>query len=105
MSFRDALCGTRAGNVFTTHTPVAAGFDTFPPALIRKYVPQVGAYLGKLGISLGELLALGRKHPRDDTEPFNMAYLAMRGSAMAGGVSRLLVWADAQAVRLSGAAV
>jgi len=89
VSFRDALCATRAGNVFTTHTPVAAGFDTFSPELIRKYVPQVGAYLGKLGISLGELLALGRKHPRDDTEPFNMAYLAMRGSSMAGGVSRL----------------
>jgi starch phosphorylase len=89
VSFRDALCATRAGNVFTTHTPVAAGFDTFPPALIEKYVPQVGAYLGKLGISLEELLALGRKHPRDRTEPFNMAYLAMRGSAMAGGVSRL----------------
>ena len=90
VSFRDALCATRAGNVFTTHTPVAAGFDTFPPALIEKYVPQVGAYLGKLGISLDELLALGRKRsPMTATEPFNMAYLAMRGSAMAGGVSRL----------------
>ena len=89
VSFRDALCATRAGNVFTTHTPVAAGFDMFPPALIEKYVPQVGAYLGKLGVSLEELLALGRKHPRDGTEPFNMAYLAMRGSVMAGGVSRL----------------
>ena len=64
VSFRDALCATRAGNVFTTHTPVAAGFDTFSPALIEKYVPQVGAYLGKLGVSLEELLALGRKHPR-----------------------------------------
>ena len=89
VSFRDALCATRAGNVFTTHTPVAAGFDMFSPALIEKYVPQVGAYLGKLGVSLEELLALGRKHPRDVTEPFNMAYLAMRGSVMAGGVSRL----------------
>ena len=89
VSFRDALCATRAGNVFTTHTPVAAGFDTFPPELIKKHVPHVGAYLGKLGISLEELLALGRKHPRDGAEPFNMAYLAMRGSAMAGGVSQL----------------
>ena len=31
VSFRDALCATRAGNVFTTHTPVAAGFDRFRP--------------------------------------------------------------------------
>jgi len=89
VSFRDALCATRAGNVFTTHTPVPAGFDTFPPELIGTYVPHVGAYLAKLGISREELLALGRKNPRDDREPFNMAYLAMRGSAMAGGVSRL----------------
>jgi len=89
VSFRDALCATRAGNVFTTHTPVTAGFDAFAPELIEKYVPQVGAYLAKLGISLEELLALGRRDPRDGTEPFNMAYLAMRGSAMAGGVSRL----------------
>ena len=62
MSFRDALCATRAGNLFTTHTPVAAGFDTFPPELIEKYVPLVGAYLGKLGISIDEGLALGRTH-------------------------------------------
>jgi hypothetical protein len=36
VSFRDTLCATRAGNVFTTHTPVVAGFDTFPPALIKR---------------------------------------------------------------------
>jgi len=34
LTFKVALAITRAGNVFTTHTPVAAGFDRFPPELI-----------------------------------------------------------------------
>lgn len=89
LSFWEALWATRAGNVFTTHTPVAAGFDTYSPALIQKYFPYFRAYLAQLGISLAELLALGRRNPHDDTEPFNMAYLAMRGCAVANGVSRL----------------
>jgi len=88
-SFWEALWATRAGNVFTTHTPVAAGFDTYSPTLIQKYFPYFRAYLAQLGISLSALLALGRRNPRDADEPFNMAYLAMHGCAMANGVSRL----------------
>src|SRR5208283_3192889 len=42
-----------------------------------------------LNISLRDLLALGRKNPDDDFEPFNMAYLAVRGCAAINGVSRL----------------
>jgi len=87
--FREALCATRAGNVFTTHTPVAAGFDAYPPELIEQYFPRFGDYVAKLGISFEELLALGRKNPMDAEEPFNMAYFAMRGCATATGVSRL----------------
>ena len=34
-------------------------------------------------------MALGRQHPDDSNEPFNMAYLAMRGSGAVNGVSRL----------------
>jgi glycogen phosphorylase len=85
--FEVALAVTRAGNLFTTHTAVAAGFDRFSPALIERYL---GAYAQqKLGISLRDLLALGRANPNDPAEPFNMAYLAMRGSAAVNGVSRL----------------
>ena len=87
--FQQALWATRAGNVFTTHTPVAAGFDTFPPQLIDKYFPMFHDFLTRTGLSLQELLALGRKNPDDPTEPFNMAYLAMRGCARSNGVSRL----------------
>jgi starch phosphorylase len=81
-----ALAVTRAGNLFTTHTAVAAGFDRFAPALIEQYF---GEYAGKLGITLHELLALGRQNPDDPSEPFNMAYLAIRGSGAVNGVSRL----------------
>jgi starch phosphorylase len=89
VSFWEALYATRAGNVFTTHTPVAAGFDTFPPALINKYFPVFQDYLAQREISLPELLALGRRDAHDLHEPFNMAYLAMRGCSAANGVSRL----------------
>jgi starch phosphorylase len=85
--FEVALAVTRAGNIFTTHTAVAAGFDRFPPALIEHCL---GGYAWKqLGITLHDLLALGRRNPEDPTEDFNMAYLAIRGSGAVNGVSRL----------------
>jgi starch phosphorylase len=86
-SFHEALAVTRAGNVFTTHTPVAAGFDRFDPALIKRYLGWVPASV--LHIDLEELLALGRADPSDRAEPFSMAHLALRGCAAVNGVSRL----------------
>jgi glycogen phosphorylase len=85
--FEIALAAMRAGNLFTTHTAVAAGFDLFAPALIEHYL---GGYAEeKLGITLHDLLALGRRDPNDSSESFNMAYLAIRGSGAVNGVSRL----------------
>ncbi len=85
--FEAALAVTRAGNLFTTHTAVAAGFDRFTPALVEQYL---GGYAEKnLGITLYDLLALGRQNPNDSSESFNMAYLAIRGSGAVNGVSRL----------------
>ena len=85
--FEVALAATRSGNLFTTHTAVAAGFDRFAPALIEQYL---GGYAQqKLGIALQDLLALGRQNRPDFSEHFNMAYLAIRGSGAANGVSRL----------------
>jgi glycogen phosphorylase len=87
LPFEAALAVTRAGNLFTTHTAVAAGFDRFAPALIEQYL---GGYAEqRLGITRPELLALGRRDPNDAAEPFNMAYLAIRGSGAVNGVSRL----------------
>ena len=85
--FDVALAVTRAGNLFTTHTAVPAGFDRFAPALVEQYL---GGYAEqKLGITLHDLLALGRQDPNDSSESFNMAYLAIRGSGAVNGVSRL----------------
>jgi starch phosphorylase len=86
-SFEEALATTRAGNLFTTHTPVAAGFDRFAPALLEQYLARYAH--SALGIPFDEFLALGRENPRDPGEHFNMAYLAIRGSAAINGVSRL----------------
>jgi starch phosphorylase len=85
--FEVALAVTRAGNLFTTHTAVAAGFDRFAPALIEQYL--TGYAEQRLDISIHDLLALGRRDANDRSEPFNMAYLAMRGSGAMNGVSRL----------------
>ncbi len=85
--FEVAMAVTRAGNLFTTHTAVPAGFDCFAPDLIEQYL---GYYArNKLGITVHDLLALGRRNPNDSSESFNMAYLAIRGSGSVNGVSRL----------------
>ena len=85
--FDVALAATRAGNLFTTHTAVAAGFDRFAPALIEQYLGRYARE--KLGITVHDLLALGRQNPNDSAESFNMAYLAIRGSGAVNAVSRL----------------
>jgi starch phosphorylase len=85
--FDVAMAATRVGNLFTTHTAVAAGFDRFDPALISQYL---GGYAqDKLGISPHDLLALGRQNAEDSSELFNMAYLAIRGCGAVSGVSEL----------------
>lgn len=84
--FETALVATRAGNLFTTHTAVPAGFDRFEPSLVERYL---GRYATTLGIPMRDLLALGRLDANDEHEPFNMAYLAVRGSGAVNAVSRL----------------
>ena len=85
--FNLALTITRAGNLFTTHTPVEAGFDRFAPELMEKYFRSYAE--NELSISFHDLLALGRRNPNDSSEPFNMAYLAIRGGGAVNGVSKL----------------
>jgi glycogen phosphorylase len=86
-SFDVALAATKVGNLFTTHTAVEAGFDCFSPSLIEQYFGEFAQ--NKLGITIQQLLALGRKNPNDMSENFNMAYLAIHGSGAVNGVSRL----------------
>jgi starch phosphorylase len=86
-TFGEALAVTRGGNLFTTHTAVAAGFDHFSPALMEQYFDVYAK--DELGIDFNDLMALGRQNRNDSQESFNMAYLAVRGSGAVNGVSRL----------------
>jgi starch phosphorylase len=83
--FETARCATRIGNLFTTHTSVSAAFDCFPAELVRLYFTH---YAEELGLSIDDLLALGRSPGRDTDEAFNMAWLAVRGAGAVNGVSR-----------------
>ena len=85
--FEAALAVTRAGNLFTTHTAVAAGFDHFSPSLMWQFFGDYAK--NELGIEFNNMMALGRVNPFDTSESFNMAYLAIRGSGAVNGVSRL----------------
>ncbi len=87
ISFDAALAVTRAGNLFTTHTPVAAGFDRFAPDLVERHFREYAH--NALRISMPDMLALGRKNAGDAGEPFSMALLALRGSGAVNGVSLL----------------
>ncbi|HVX28432.1 MAG TPA: alpha-glucan family phosphorylase, partial [Parafilimonas sp.] len=87
LSFQEALAVTRAGNLFTTHTAVAAGFDHFTPQLMEQYFSAYAK--DELNISMNELMALGRQYANNMSESFNMAYLAIRGSGAVNGVSGL----------------
>ncbi len=85
-SFQVALNCVRAGNIFTTHTPVDAAFDRYPASMFDNYARS---YCRSLGLGLEEFMGLGRSDPGNTSEPFNMAYLAMRSSLFINGVSRL----------------
>ena len=87
VSFDLALTITRAGNLFTTHTAVPAGFDRFPPDLMRKYFTSYAQ--DELAIAMDDLLAMGRQDQANASEDFNMAYLAVRASGRVSGVSKL----------------
>lgn len=86
LRFTEAMEAVRAGNIFTTHTPVDAGIDHFAPDLLEKYL---GRYYRSLGLSRDEFLALGRQNPKNPHEAFCMAVLALRLATHANGVSQL----------------
>jgi starch phosphorylase len=94
-------------SVFTTHTPVAAGHDRFPPDLVEEHL---GVFRDKLGLSPKDFLALGRVRPDDDGEPFCMTVLALKNSrrcnavsAIHGDISRRMwqcLWPDRREVEI-----
>jgi starch phosphorylase len=86
LSYAEAREAASAGLIFTTHTPVPAGHDHFPPDLMSRYF---GEYVRRLGISMQDFMALGRQNPADASESFCMTALPLRLAAKSNGVSRL----------------
>ncbi|CAK7058887.1 MAG: Glycogen phosphorylase [Desulfovibrio sp.] len=86
LSFEAALEVSASGSIFTTHTPVPAGNDRFPPDLMQRYFEP---YARDMGLAFKVFLALGREVPSDDSEPFCMTVLALRLSRFNNGVSTL----------------
>lgn len=86
LRFEEAIEATRAGTVFTTHTPVAAGIDRFPRPLMEKYFDKWAA---EIGVSFDTFMDLGHEPGDAPGAPFNMAVMGLRLSGQANGVSKL----------------
>ncbi|MBA2364049.1 MAG: alpha-glucan family phosphorylase [Chloroflexia bacterium] len=86
IAFAEAQTIVQAGSVFTTHTPVAAGHDYFPPELMDRYL---GPFIQELDIARKDFLALGRHDPNNEGEYFCQTIFALRMSQYANGVSKL----------------
>jgi glycogen phosphorylase len=90
LSYPEAIEAVRAGCIFTTHTPVPAGIDRFPRALMEKYF---GGWCHDVGISFDELMTLGRRpseRPASEAEErFNMAVMGLRLAGRSNGVAQL----------------
>jgi starch phosphorylase len=86
MTFDEARQQVMATNVFTTHTPVPAGIDTFSPELMLKYFKN---YVASLKLDEEGFLALGRENVSDRKQGFSMAVAAIRLADGVNAVSAL----------------
>ena len=86
LTFNQALEVVRASSLYTVHTPVPAGHDSFDETLFSKYMSD---YAGKLQISWNDFIGLGRTNPDDHNEKFNMSTFACNTAQEVNGVSWL----------------
>jgi starch phosphorylase len=86
LALHEAVEAVRAGNVFTTHTPVPAGIDLFPEDVIQEHFKN---FADELRLTVHDLMTLGRQAPFNTSEPLSMAVLAISLSGHRNGVSRL----------------
>ena len=84
-SLEAALRAARRRTVFTTHTPVRAGNETYSR---EDVISTIGGLVAELGVDPEVLVRLGRDHPDDVAEPFGMTQFSLRMSRAANGVSR-----------------
>jgi starch phosphorylase len=86
LTFNQAMEVVRSSSLYTVHTPVPAGHDSFDEGIFGKYM---GSYPAKLGISWDELMDLGREKASDHSEKFSMSNFACRTCQEVNGVSWL----------------
>ncbi|MCE1198645.1 MAG: alpha-glucan family phosphorylase [Marinilabiliales bacterium] len=84
LNYSEAKEIVRSSTLFTTHTPVPAGHDSFPDDLFKIYMNPVAT---DLGITINELMLLGKADNLDGR--FNMSFLAANLSQEINGVSKL----------------
>ncbi len=86
LTFNQALEAVRASSLYTVHTPVPAGHDSFDEGLFGKYM---NAYPEKLQLTWNEFVDMGRHEPGNHDEKFNMSAFACNTSQEVNGVSWL----------------
>jgi starch phosphorylase len=86
LRFDEVRQAVMATSIFTTHTPVPAGIDMFPPDLMVKYFNR---YWPSLKLDQEGFLALGREDVTNSKQGFSMAVLAIRLADGTNGVSWL----------------
>src|SRR4051794_28249161 len=84
-SLSAALEVGRKQTIFTTHTPVPAGNDTYPAQQVAETLATIA---GTLGVDAEEIISLGRTNQEEGAEPFGVTQFALRTSRAANGVSR-----------------
>lgn len=83
-SVGEAFEAVRQRTVFTTHTPVPAGNDTYPATQMAEALAGVAS---QMGVDVDTLVRRGRTHPEEAAEPFGVTQFALRSSRIANGVS------------------
>jgi len=92
LTFDEAAAAVRPGGVFTTHTPVPAGIDRFPAALMEDHF---AGWCRDVGVTMDQLMALGHEPDSDididhgSNDTFNMAVMSLRLSGATNAVSQL----------------
>jgi len=86
LSLRQAAEIVKKSTLFTTHTPVPAGFDIFSFDQIKRYLDPI---FSETGLTVNQLMGFGRENPFDETEGFAMAICGIRLSTFRNGVSEL----------------
>lgn len=86
ISLKKAAEIVKKSTLFTTHTPVPAGFDVFSSEQINKYL---GPIFSETGFNINQLMGFGRENPFDESQGFAMAVCGIRLSTYRNGVSKL----------------